>query len=406
MRQVWQTIQKLGTFFWMPFILSLIGMLCLYSSANTSGLSLHSVFAKQMIWWITGWGFYVIFLRVPSQVMIQSSYLFYGLTLCLLIALFPFGSGPAGRWLDLGLFRMQPSEISKLALILAIARCLSAEQEGRIPGIRYLLALFLSLLPAALILIQPDAATAIALIAIGAASLFWAGLNVRVWLIFGVAVLAGFTGVSLIATLIFFGFLLAVILFQCRRILMFGFLLLCALINRIVPKLISLAEPYQLDRLRIFFGLKADPYGSAYQVIQSKIAIGSGGFFGKGFLKGSQTQLRFLPEQHTDFIVSVLGEEFGFLGIFIVLSLFFWYLFRIFQLAESIQNRWAGFVVFGSGSLLLFQLVVNAGMATGLMPVTGLPLPFFSYGGSALCLVLSLAGLIGNGYLGQRSYSC
>jgi rod shape determining protein RodA len=405
MRQVWQHIQQLCAFFWMPFILSLIGLLCLYSSASTSGSALQSVFIKQILWWCIGWGLYVMFLRIPMQLIVQSSYLFYGLAVLLLLALFPFGSGPAGRWLDLGFFRIQPSEIAKLATLLAIARCFSADQEGRIPGFRYLLVLFLALLPAALVLIQPDAATAIIFVVICAASLYWAGLRVRVWMLVGIAALAGLTGVSKVASLIFFGLLLFIVLLRYRHGFMLGFTLFCLLINRLVLKLLVFVQPYQLDRIRIFFGLKADPFGSAYQVIQSKIAIGSGGFFGKGYLRGSQTQLRFLPEQHTDFIVSVLGEEFGFLGIFIVLSLFFWYLFRIFQLAETVQNRWAGYAVFCTGALLLSQIIVNAGMTIGLFPVMGLPLPFFSYGGSALCMVLSLSGLIGNCVLSRRYYS-
>jgi len=365
---------------------------------------MQALFTKQIIWWCVGWFLYIIFLRIPIQPIIQSSYLLYGFTLLLLVALFPFGSGPAGRWIDLGIFRIQPSEIAKLITLLAIARCLSADQEGRIPGIRYLLVILLAMLPAVLVLIQPDAATAMVFVVIGVAALFWAGLSAKVWGLLGIIVISGLTGISWIASLIFFGLLFSIILFHFRNGFMLGFTLFCVLINRMIPKLLVLVKPYQLDRLRIFFGIKTDPFGSAYQVIQSKIAVGSGGFFGKGFLKGSQTQLRFLPEQHTDFIVSVLGEEFGFFGIFIVLSLFFWYLLRTFQLAETVQYRWAGYVAFCAGALLLFQVIVNVGMTVGLFPVMGLPLPFFSYGGSALCMALSLSRLIGNSCLSQRSF--
>lgn len=405
MQTIRHHIQRLGAFFWIPFILSLIGLLVLFSSTSTSGPGNQSVFKKQVIWLCAGWGLYVLFLRIPGQFLIQSSYVLYGMTLLLLILLFPFGSGPAGRWLELGPIRVQPSEIAKLFTILAIARCLSADQEGRIPGIRYLLALFLSLIPAVLTLVQPDAATALTFVFICGAAVFWAGMRVRIWFFLGIVMIAGLTGVSVTASVIFFGLFVLVVILRYRTFPMMGFVLFCALINRMIPRLLMYAKPYQLDRLRIFFGLKTDPLGSAYQVIQSKIAIGSGGFFGKGFLQGSQTQLRFLPEQHTDFIISVLGEEFGFLGILIVLGLFFWYLFRILQVAETIQNRWAGYVVFCAGILLFLHILINMGMTVGLIPVMGLPLPFFSYGGSSLCTILSLAGLIGNSYLGQRSYS-
>lgn len=405
MRMIWKTIQLLGPFFWMPMILSLIGLMCLYSSASTSGPVMQSVFAKQVLWWLLGWGLYWLFLRVPIQFLIQSSYLLYGFTLLLLIAVIPFGSGPAGRWLDLGVFRIQPSEIAKLVTILAIARCLSADQEGRISGIRYLFVLMLALLPAGLVLIQPDAATGGVFVVIGMAALFWAGVSVRVWLVIGVLLLAGMAGISWIASGIFLGLFSAYVLWRRRTGFMLGLGLVSFLVNRLVPKLLVLFKPYQIDRIRIFFGLKTDPFGGAYQMIQSKIAIGSGGFFGKGFLQGSQTQLRFLPEQHTDFIFSVLAEEFGFFAIFVVLSLFFWYQFRIFQVAETVPSRWAGYVLFSAGALFLFQVAVNTGMTIGLFPVMGLPLPFFSYGGSALCLTLSLSGVIGNCFLSRRSYS-
>lgn len=405
MRRIWQAIRQLGVFFWAPMTLSVIGLTCLYSSASTAGPDMQSVFVRQLLWWLTGWVLYALFLRLPVRFFIQSGYVLYGFTLLLLILLFPFGAGPAGRWLDLGAFRIQPSEIAKLTTVLAAARCLSADQEGRIPGIRYLAAVWIALLPALLVLLQPDAATAAVFAVIGAAALYRAGLSVRIWTMLGLLLLAGLTGVSWPLSAILFAGLLGFMLIRRRTAWMGAFLLICLLINRLTPKLLVFVRPYQLDRIRIFFGLKTDPFGSAYQVIQSKIAIGSGGFFGKGFLQGSQTQLRFLPEQHTDFIVSVLGEEFGFFGVFIVLGLFFWLLFRIFLLAETIQNRWAGYVVFCGGALLLFQVIVNMGMTIGLFPVMGLPLPFFSYGGSALCTALSLSGLIGQGHLLRRSYS-
>lgn len=154
--------------------------------------------------------------------------------------------------------------------------------------------------------------------------------------------------------------------------------------------------PYQQGRILTFLGFKSDPYGTAYQVIQSKVAIGSGGLWGKGFMGGSQTQLRFLPEHHTDFIFSVLGEEFGFVGTILVLGLFVLWIFRGLQQADRCSFPFLQYVIVGIVTLVSFQVIVNIGMTIDLLPVTGLPLPFLSYGGSSLVLFCFLAGLMIN----------
>ena len=157
----------------------------------------------------------------------------------------------------------------------------------------------------------------------------------------------------------------------------------------------KLAE-YQKERILIFLGLKQDPHGSAYQVIQSKVAIGSGGIFGKGFLHGSQSQLRFLPEQHTDFIVSVLGEEFGFLGITVVFLLYFILIISMLRIARSSSDSFNSLAGAGISAVIFFQVMINTGMAAGVVPVTGMVLPFLSYGGSSLIVMFILMGLASN----------
>ncbi len=162
----------------------------------------------------------------------------------------------------------------------------------------------------------------------------------------------------------------------------------------VTPILWSHLRDYQKHRILTFLGLEMDPQGLSYQVIQSKVAIGSGGFLGKGLLKGTQTQLRFLPEQHTDFVFSVIGEELGFIGSLIVLILFLILLLRAIYVASKVRNKFSGLMVIGAATILGFHIVINIGMTVGMMPVTGVPLPFLSYGGSFLLVSMIFIGII------------
>jgi rod shape determining protein RodA len=162
------------------------------------------------------------------------------------------------------------------------------------------------------------------------------------------------------------------------------------------PTIWSQLHPYQQKRIITFINPEQDPRGAGYQIIQSQVAIGSGGFWGKGYLKGSQTHLRFLPAQHTDFIFSVIGEEFGFLGIAIILSLYLVFLLRLVFIAGSVRHQFGSLVVIGITTIIAFHIIVNVGMTIGFAPVTGLPLPFLSYGGSFLMANLLMAGVVLN----------
>jgi rod shape determining protein RodA len=162
--------------------------------------------------------------------------------------------------------------------------------------------------------------------------------------------------------------------------------------------------PYQQKRILTFVGLESDPQGIGYQVIQSKVAIGSGGLLGKGFMEGTQTQLRFLPEQHTDFIFSVIGEEFGFFGALLILVLFLIILIRGVQIAASVRNQYTSLVVIGAVIILALHVIINVGVTVGIIPVTGLPLPFVSYGGSSFISFSFLIGLILNGSIRKLEY--
>jgi rod shape determining protein RodA len=170
------------------------------------------------------------------------------------------------------------------------------------------------------------------------------------------------------------------------------------------PLLWGMLKEYQQNRILTFLGLVTDPHGLGYQVIQSKVAIGSGGLTGKGFLDGTQTHLRFLPEQHTDFIFCVIGEEFGFFGAFLVLLLFFYLIYRGLTIATTVKSKFISLLAFGASVVFLFQVFVNISMTIGIMPVTGLPLPFLSYGGSSLLTSMLLTGIILNAWRKRFEY--
>ena len=172
----------------------------------------------------------------------------------------------------------------------------------------------------------------------------------------------------------------------------------------LTPVLWNHLKPYQKNRIKIFLNPEADPRGAGYQIIQSKVAIGSGGGLGKGFMQGSQTQLRFLPEQHTDFIYAVIGEEFGFLGALLGLILFFLLLIRGVKIATMVRNRFNSIVAIGIVTIIAFHTIINLGMTVGLLPVTGLPLPFISYGGSSLLTNMIMVGILLNYYKNRYEY--
>jgi rod shape determining protein RodA len=249
----------------------------------------------------------------------------------------------ARSWITFGVFQVQPSELAKIAMILVFAR-LFAEYRSRFLSSRVtLIVLLLGALPMFLIALQPDLGTALTFLSVVGGTLILAGLKKKAILIFLLlSVLAGAGG--------------------------WNFVL----------------KDYQKRRLTTLFDPGKDPRGSGYQIIQSRIAIGSGGLAGKGYMNGSQSQLRYLPARHTDFILSVIGEEFGFIGVFTVLALYFLLLVRIFQSVGKSRDRAGVYIVFLVGVLIAFQFFVNVLMIIGLFPVTGTPLPFLSYGGSSL----------------------
>ncbi|HEY8694416.1 MAG TPA: rod shape-determining protein RodA [Chloroflexota bacterium] len=308
----------------------------------------------QAVFAVLGLALLIVFTAIDTKVIQAAGYPIYAINLLLLVAVAVIGARSHGvqRWIDIGFFRFQPSELAKLLIILTLAKFFADNRE-RLHLFRYvLLSLAIVGLPVALVYVQPDFGTSMVLIAI--------------WL--GMAVMAGVRLVHL--GLLGMGVALA------------------------GPLLWQFMKDYQRTRLLIFMNPESDPSGEGYNMIQSRISVGSGGWLGQGFAQGTQSQLDFLKVQHTDFIFAVLGEELGFVGAMALFLLFIILLFRIVRSASVQKEVFGRTFAAGVASMLLFQIFINVGMTVGLMPVTGIPLPFISYGSSNLLTTLMAFGVL------------
>jgi len=330
-------------------LLTAVGLLILYSAGEQN----MQLLERQGIRFAIAYGAMVLLAQIHPDDLRRWSPWLYGLGIVLLVATILVGQTGKGaqRWLDLGLFRFQPSEILKLALPMMIAWYLA---EKRLPpsGPRLLAAGALTLVPVLLIAKQPDLGTALLVASAGVFALFLAGIS---W--------------QLIAAL-------------------------GALMAALGPAVWFLMHDYQRQRVLTFLNPESDPLGAGYHIIQSKIAIGSGGLAGKGWLNGTQSHLEFLPERHTDFIFAVISEEFGLVGVLALLSLYLYIILRGLYIASQAQDTY-GRLLAGTLTLVFFvYLFVNTGMVTGLLPVVGVPLPLISYGGTSLVTLLAGFGIL------------
>ena len=318
----------------------------------------------------------------------------YGLSVLLLgtTLVVGTGSGTAGgvkSFLDLGFIRFQPAELAKLATILALARYLGTRSEDPTTLRALVTPSAIVGIPLGLVILQPDLGTALAFVGILFAALYWAGASI------GLLAFLASPGVALILSFdnriwaVFFVIVVgSLYLFRYRLFLVESLAIVLANLAAgtiATPLWNSLAE-YQQNRILVFLDPSVDPRGAGYHLIQSMVAIGSGGLSGKGFTEGTQKRLDFLPEQHTDFIFSVVGEELGFLGTGLTLALFAFILYRLVKMAEEATDPFAGLVIFGIFGAWLVHIFVNVGMTVGMVPVTGIPLPFVSYGGTFLLM--------------------
>ncbi len=352
----------------LAFFIPLLGLGVLFSAGYDSNrmvslawwlpLIPSEAFARQIVFLLFGVAAMLAGVSVSTGMLSRIAYpaWFGALALLVLVDLFGVIVNGSQRWLVIpGLgFQIQPAEPTKLALILAMARYLS-RHPPRPGGYRFKEVLpiaFLFLLPAALILRQPDLGTAIVVASIGTIMMLFMGVHLRV-----------------IAVVMAIG------------------------LASIYPAWMSLHD-YQRRRIEVLINPELDPRGSGYHINQSKIAVGSGKLLGKGYMEGTQTQLEFLPEHTTDFVFSVLAEEWGFLGCITVLGLYLAFLYRMLQIAARSKDLFSAMVVLGIVAMIFIHTTVNVGMVIGLLPVVGIPLPLFSHGGSGLLSVLFSIGLV------------
>ena len=341
-------------FFSIVILICIIGLVNLFSASYQTGLS---VFKKQLVWFTLGVVVAACISFFDHRSLERYSHHIYVFSLLLLIAALIFGKEVSGSksWISLGgHITIQPSELAKIPLILAIAKFYQNDFESGPYGIRDLIKpIFFILLPLALVMLQPDLGTILIILLISGSLVIFIGLKIKSFA-----------------------------------------LLLILIIGLSFPTWHYFLKGYQKERIETFLDPSRDPLGSGYNALQSQIAVGSGKFFGKGFKQGSQAQLRFVPEQHTDFIYSVLAEEWGFIGGFFTLLLYFIVILWILDTASLAKDRFSMVLSLGIASIFFWHTLINVGMVTGLLPVMGVPLPLLSYGGSSLITAMLGVGIV------------
>ncbi len=343
----------------MLLLVTIMALANLYSSTWTGGPEPSYKFFKQLYLTLASFVMIIGLLCFDYQELERFAYIAYGLILLLLLYTTFIGKTTIAntqRWIDLGFFRLQPSEPAKLILILALARCYAAQEMGDGYTIRDLIRPgLLTAVPFGLILVQPDLGTALMLVFLFVSMTLFVKVRWSTLAILGVSGLA-------------------------MAIIGWKFLL----------------KDYQRQRIETFLDPESDPMAHGYQILQSKIAVGSGQVFGKGFMEGTQGHLHFLPERHTDFAFSVWAEEWGFVGSLFFLSCYFFLLVWGINISLTARDKFGVLLAFGLVMLIFWQAVINLFMIMGLLPVVGIPLPLFSYGGSSLLTTMLAVGILMN----------
>ena len=378
-------------------ILIFLGILAINSATvETTTESFQNNFQRQIIWSIIG----IFLLFSVSMLNFRWIYavaylVLLGGVLFLLLTYVPAISGSSRRWIWLGGLTVQPSEFMKIFLIIGLARLLTDNIKNLKKAKGLILPFFITAFVTLIVLRQPDLGTAMVFPAILFPMLFWAGVPTMTLFIVIAPLISLISAFNLISFVLWISALLLLLWFSRKSL---RFIVIMFVINvsvgLVTPITWNNLKPYQQQRILTYVNRQLDPRGSGYQVLQSKVAIGSGGIYGKGLGDGTQTQLKFLPEQHTDFIISLIGEELGFIGVSVILVLFMLLLFRMINIASNTKNLFESLILLGGVAMLLFQVFINIGMTTGIVPVTGLPLPFISYGGSSLIALMLLMGMV------------
>ena len=335
--------------YFLILIVILIGAISVFAIHSTESGEFSYYTKNHLIRLVSFFFMFLCLSFVKINFWYRKAYIFYFICLFLLIIVLFFGITASGskRWLNLYLLNLQPSELMKIAVIVCFARYYHRMQSVDIQGYRFLLIpIILLIIPCYLVITQPDLGTSVLIAGSGIVVIWIAGLNIKYFV---------------------YSILLLLVSF---------------------PFIISVLKPYQKARILTFFNPDRDPTGAGYQIIQSKIAIGSGGLYGKGFLKGTQSYLEFLPEKHTDFIFTLFSEEFGFIGSMILLTLYMILIYRIIRIGFLNRSFFSRLYCFGFASAFFIYVFVNVAMVLGLLPIVGAPLPIMSYGGSSMLSIM------------------
>ena len=411
--------------------LSVISVCFIYSSGlNSEGVNTSIEFIKQIIWIVTGLGLMTLVILIDYKYFYDFAYYIYGICILMLVITLLLGSKVNGArsWLGLPGVGIQPSEFTKLSTIIALSAFCAKNRENIRSLLIFIRASLIPALPMALILAQPDLGTALVYIPIFLVILLMAGAKIcylfflvacgicvilftiiPMWsgyvlkqetfivTIFSnqllmLAILGACLLVVILSTVGWFVFKKGTYYWLCYSFVIISLALFMAMVAQKVLK------PYQIMRLVVFLDPSVDPQGAGWNILQSLTAIGSGGLFGKGFLQGTQSHYHYLPQQSNDFIFSIIAEEIGFVGSMVVFLCFLVILVRAFIIAYSSKDSFGSYLCFGIIAMFFFHFVVNIGMAMGIMPITGIPLLFLSYGGSSLWTSMMAAGILINIY--------
>lgn len=407
-----------------------IGILMIYSAGFDPIDKVNSgLYQKQIFWFIAGLLCMIALTLINYKILGDYSVYIYAAIFVLLILTLLIGKPVRNTkaWLSFGFFSLQPSEFMKLALVIILAKYLELRERDITYFRELLIPSLLTALPVLLILLQPDFGTAVVFIPILFTMLFVGGAEVSYLVsVIGIAAIAmvvpmvltyrewigaegsnfildflmdyrllfAVSGVLLIVALVAYILRFFFIKKYYRKIYIPSLVISLGLISSVMIQ--RFLKDYQKKRILVFLNPDLDPHGSGYNIIQSKIAIGSGGFFGKGFLNGSQSQLGFLPEKSSDFIFPVVAEEWGFVGAFVLIALLGLVVFRGTQIAVEAKDKFGALLASGITSIFFFHILINIGVVLGIMPVTGLPLCFVSYGGSNLLMSMICIGILNN----------
>ncbi len=368
-------------------IISLMGLIMIYS---TGGLN---YFLRQAFWLISAVIICIIITKFSSRFWITISLPLYIITCLLTLIVLFYATGYPRRWLNIGFSSLQPSEFAKIGTIMLLASYL-AEKKKLEKFSDFWIPLLIIVIPSGLIFIEPDFGAAQIFFPIMCFMLYWAGMPLAKIVIFFSPLIAAITSFSIYLWL---GFMIVfgIFVYTRKKLTEISYHVIAnPLVGLITPIIWRSLKVYQQKRIIAFLSPWIDPKGISWQAIQSKIAIGSGQLWGKGFLSGTQKKLEFLPERHTDFIFSCIGEELGFIGILISIFLYIFLFYRILSIARETKNKFLSLVAIGILSWFWYQTFINMGMTVGILPITGVPLPFISYGGSSLLACFIGIGII------------